>query len=400
MNLKGHLTTNINLEGKLNNLTVTVYPPLENLEVTPSLEEQIFTHQDSYGYDTVTVNEVTSNIDNNIIPSNIKKDVEILGVIGSYEGESPILQNKTVTPSLSEQVISADSGYDGLGEVTINAVTNSIDNNIIPENIKKDVEILGVTGTYEGSGGGTTDFIEVGDNLRNKTVFVSLDYSFEDSRNSSQTQYILFNNNTIEDAENDSGDFIRKDDYIKSIMVGLYEDESDEYNIFYNNKKVVAGFKFPNDKDYIITYIDESMSEIFEIGYLNIDDFEFEKVSSDNIIPGITISGVEGNAQDEFDKFLQGTLASSGDYENPRITSLPNGMFSGSSFDSFNGVVSFPNVTQMGSSTFYPANNITGLELPKLMSNTSASYIIMNCVKLKYIYTPDWVVNCSGPMRR
>lgn len=32
-------------------------------------------------------------------------------------------------------------------------VTSSIDSNITPGNIKKDVNILGVTGTYEGSGG-------------------------------------------------------------------------------------------------------------------------------------------------------------------------------------------------------------------------------------------------------
>ena len=32
-------------------------------------------------------------------------------------------------------------------------VTSAIDSNIQAENIKKDVTILGVTGTYEGSGG-------------------------------------------------------------------------------------------------------------------------------------------------------------------------------------------------------------------------------------------------------
>lgn len=33
-------------------------------------------------------------------------------------------------------------------------ISSSIDSNITPENIKKDVIILGVTGTYEGNGGG------------------------------------------------------------------------------------------------------------------------------------------------------------------------------------------------------------------------------------------------------
>lgn len=37
-------------------------------------------------------------------------------------------------------------------------VTASIDSNIVAGNIKKDVSILGVTGTYEGSGGGGSGF--------------------------------------------------------------------------------------------------------------------------------------------------------------------------------------------------------------------------------------------------
>ena len=62
----------------------------------------------------------------------------------------PTLQEKTVTPTTEQQVVTPDAGNDGLSKVTVNAVTSSIDSNITPENIKKDVSILGVTGTYEG----------------------------------------------------------------------------------------------------------------------------------------------------------------------------------------------------------------------------------------------------------
>lgn len=57
------------------------------------------------------------------------------------------LQSKSVNPTTSSQTITADVGYDGLSSVTINAVTSAIDNNIQPSNIKKDVSILGVVGT-------------------------------------------------------------------------------------------------------------------------------------------------------------------------------------------------------------------------------------------------------------
>lgn len=61
----------------------------------------------------------------------------------------PTLQEKTVAPTTTQQIVTADSGKDGLSKVTVEAVTSSIDSNIVPENIKKDVTILGVTGTLE-----------------------------------------------------------------------------------------------------------------------------------------------------------------------------------------------------------------------------------------------------------
>ena len=64
-------------------------------------------------------------------------------------GGSVSLQDKTVSPTVSQQIIEADNDYDGLNTVTISAVTASIDSNIIASNIKKGVSILGVDGTYE-----------------------------------------------------------------------------------------------------------------------------------------------------------------------------------------------------------------------------------------------------------
>ena len=58
-------------------------------------------------------------------------------------------QDKTVTPSTTKQTVNCDSGYVGIRSVTVNPVTSAIDSNIIPANIKKGVSILGVEGTLE-----------------------------------------------------------------------------------------------------------------------------------------------------------------------------------------------------------------------------------------------------------
>ena len=64
----------------------------------------------------------------------------------------PTVNNTTlsVTPTTSSQSLSPSSPYTGYSSVSVNAVTSSIDSNISAGNIKKDVSILGVTGTYEG----------------------------------------------------------------------------------------------------------------------------------------------------------------------------------------------------------------------------------------------------------
>jgi hypothetical protein len=102
------------------------------------------------------------------------------------------LQDKTVTPTTSKQTVSADSGYDGLGTVAVNAIPSDYvkptvnkgattytpttsnqtiaagtyltgaqtikgDSNLVAGNIKKGTSIFGVTGNYESSGGTSGD---------------------------------------------------------------------------------------------------------------------------------------------------------------------------------------------------------------------------------------------------
>ena len=59
-----------------------------------------------------------------IVPGNIREGVEILGVTGTLTPETPVTveQNRNVTPSASQQVVTPASGYDYLAQVTVLAI--------------------------------------------------------------------------------------------------------------------------------------------------------------------------------------------------------------------------------------------------------------------------------------
>lgn len=143
--------------------TRTVTPTAAGLQVEKSSGSY-------YGLQRVNVNG-----DANLIPGNIRNGVSIFGVAGTYN-PSFQLQSKNVTPSTSAQTVAPDSGYDALSQVVVAAtplqtksvtpsksqqvitpasgyvglskVTVAGDADLIASNIKKDVNIFGVIGTY------------------------------------------------------------------------------------------------------------------------------------------------------------------------------------------------------------------------------------------------------------
>lgn len=158
-----NIKKNVTILGVTGTLEQSSEPVLQTKSVTPSTSSQTITADTGYdGLDQVNVGAVDSSIDSDIQSSNIKSGVTILGVTGNYDGEEPVLEDITITPSTQSQTIYPSQGHDGIYEVKVNAVDNTIDSNIVAGNIKQNVTILGVTGTYEGSGGSIS--------LQNKTV--------------------------------------------------------------------------------------------------------------------------------------------------------------------------------------------------------------------------------------
>lgn len=64
-----------------------------------------------------------------IITGNIKSGVQILGVTGTYSGESVTAQTKTVTPTLTGLTVLPDQNYDYLAQVNVNPIPISYADN-------------------------------------------------------------------------------------------------------------------------------------------------------------------------------------------------------------------------------------------------------------------------------
>ena len=139
---------------------------------------------------------VSSNSENTYPSNGIQDGYYYVKINTSSDGgidTSPTLQSKSVTPSETAQTVTPDSGYDGLSQVSVGAISSTYigsgvtkksaqtytprtsdqtiakdqylsgdqtikgDSNLVASNIKKGVSLFGVTGSYEASSGGSSN---------------------------------------------------------------------------------------------------------------------------------------------------------------------------------------------------------------------------------------------------
>lgn len=167
--IRGKITPTIDLKGKTNASIIKIYPELENIEITPTLEDQKF-KSEMYGFNEINVKGVSSYIDGDIKPEYIKEGVDILGVVGNVielQGEE-----KTVVPTKEQQEILPSEGKNAITKIIVQAletqeekimpsteeqvvegliskVTVLGDSELKPENIKKGVTIFDVEGGFD-----------------------------------------------------------------------------------------------------------------------------------------------------------------------------------------------------------------------------------------------------------
>lgn len=146
----GNIKSGVNIGGVTGTLSPAKAEQAKTVDLAMASGNQIVSPDSGKVLSGVTITKPAT-----LVASNIKKGVTIGGVAGSY---APTFTTETKTVALTmgsgNQVISKSSGKDGMTQVTITKPST-----MLPANIKKGVNIGGVTGTYEGgsSGGGSSD---------------------------------------------------------------------------------------------------------------------------------------------------------------------------------------------------------------------------------------------------
>lgn len=113
--------------------SISTQPNLQSKTATPTTSQQVITPDNNYdGLSQVTVNAIqtetktvkSSSSSQTVTPTSGK-------FINEITVEALDLETKSVTPTTSAQTITPTSGKDGISQINVSAVDNTIDNNIV-----------------------------------------------------------------------------------------------------------------------------------------------------------------------------------------------------------------------------------------------------------------------------
>lgn len=157
-NLDGYSKVNVNVP------TGGDTPVIESLSVTPTTSQQTYNDSDVDGYKPVVVNPIPPEY---VVPTGTKNitqngqgiDVAAfasanVNVPNSYSAsdEGKVVDSGALIAQTAHADVTPTTSDQTIDTTTNNSIKVKGDADLVAANIKKDVEIFGVTGSYEGSG--------------------------------------------------------------------------------------------------------------------------------------------------------------------------------------------------------------------------------------------------------
>lgn len=322
-------------DGKVGLSSVTVNPYiLDDKTADSSTNTQIITSSED-GLNSVTINPYvldSKTVDSSTVSQTITSDADGLA---SVTVNPYVLESKTVNPSFVDQTVTPSANYDGLSSVKVNKVTSDVDQNIAPNNIKLGVTILGVEGAYDPISGITTESKTVNSStVAQKITATSADYLSEvninpyvlDSKTvdaSTNDQVVTSNYDGLSSVTVNKAKLRYKSLYLSDIVTNDASTASTTENIYpdspyigFNNIAIQKGFRAnevrfdasTNNVDYYpwTVYVNPpyNLSNFVAsrscFGHIRINKVTSaidDNIQAGNIKSGVTILGVTGNFQ-------------------------------------------------------------------------------------------------------